>query len=415
MIEVTDAKMIEIPVKISKSNIKFVLEENHAFPSVAVGVFVKSGARYEPKENLGIAHFIEHSVFKETLKRSAYEISHEIESLGGELNAFTSSEYSLFYVKLLSRDIRTGLDVISDILINPTFNQELIERERQVILEEINEYFDDPQDICQTEALKSLWGNDPASHNPLGEEDTVSGITRDKLCNYYKMHFNKGNIFISVVGDINESTLEHHIEEYFSGLNGDCYVPEVKMPEYSFETKEIEKDTSQVHLAVTLKGSGLFSKEHLLNSLFTTILGGNMSSRLFQKLREEKGLVYTVYAYPVRLTDTGGSVIYVSTTPKNLDEVSGLIYGEIDTVKKKGFSENEFDDAKKYLIGSLILGLESMTNRMQRNGVLGLFLGRVETVQELMSKLENITFEDFSYYVNMLIDSRSGRVIVGKV
>lgn len=406
--------MSQLPIKVTKSGIKYFLEENHTFPSVSFGVFVKSGSRYERKSELGIAHFIEHMVFKETKSRSSYEISHSIESLGGEINAFTSPEYSLFYVKLLSKDIRKGIEIISDIIKNPTFNEELLEKEREVILEEISEYYDDPQDICQTEAARSVWGDDPASFNPLGKEKTVKKIKKGDLLNYFDRFFNLKNIFISVVGDINEKELEKMIEEFFSEFNSKDFSPEVKTPDYKFNEIKIEKETAQIHLAITMKGSGFLNEEHLINSIFTTVIGGNMSSRLFQHLREERGLAYTVYSYPIRLTDTGANIIYASTTPSKLKEVSDLIYKEIELIKKEGITKSEFDDAKKYIIGSLVLGLESMTNRMQRNGVQGLFLGKIETVQTLMDKLEKIDFGRFSSYVSKLLNSEMGKVIVGK-
>lgn len=408
-------QMEEIPVRVSRGGIRYFLEESHAFPSVSFGVFVKSGCRFEEENLLGIAHFIEHMVFKETKNRTSYEISHAVESLGGEINAFTSSEYSVFYVKLLRKDIRTGVEILSDIMKNPTFNSKLLEREREVVLEEINEYYDDPQDICQTEALKTIWGNDPASRNPLGKEETVKKISSSDAFSYFSKFFNRENTFISVVGDIDEKTVEELLNEYFDDFNGDFFTPEIQKSEYKFNEIKYEKDTAQMHLAITFKGSSLFGEENLKNSLFTTILGGNMSSRLFQHLREERGLVYTVYAYPVRLSDIGGSVVYASTTPKKINDVSGLIYSELEDIRRNGLKKSEFEDAKKYLLGSLVLGLESMTSRMQRNGVHGLFLGRIETVHKLMEKLEKISFDDFSAYVSDLLSSEMGKVIVGKI
>jgi len=192
------------PTYKTNSGLRYFLEENNTFPSVSLGVFVKSGARYET-DHFGIAHFIEHMVFKETQKRSAFEISNLIESVGGEINAYTSTEYSLFYVKMLSKDIELGFDVLSDILKHPTFNAELLEKEREVILEEIFEYYDDPQDICQSEALNSIFGDAPVSRNPLGSEESVRAITRDDLVEYFNKFFVKDNIFISGFGDIDRS------------------------------------------------------------------------------------------------------------------------------------------------------------------------------------------------------------------
>jgi predicted Zn-dependent peptidase len=400
---------------VSKNGIRYFIEENHTFPSVSLGVFVRSGARYENDIDLGISHFIEHTVFKGTQKRTAFEISHSIEQLGGELNAYTSVEYSLFYVRLLSKDVELGFNVLSDILTNPIFKQDLIDREREVIIEEIQEYYDDPQDICQTESLRSIWGGDAIANSALGVEEVVKSINRDDLVTFFTRFFNKDNIFISLSGDIDTSLVESLLEQYFEPFNSNPFVPLVSTPEYDFQERHIQKDNAQVHFALTFKGSKLFAKDNLMNSIFSTILGGNMSSRLFQKLREDKGLVYTVYAYPVKMTDTGATVIYASTMPKHVETVEAIIRDELEAVRKSRFTQGEFIDAKNYITGSIILGLESVSQRMQRNGVQGLFLGKVKETNALMEELNSITFDEFSGYTQNIVDSGFGKVLVGKI
>ena len=364
-----------IPQSVSKSGIKYFLEENHTFPSVSVGVFVKSGSRYELSDKKGISHFLEHAVFKGTKKRTAFEVSHEIEKLGGELNAYTSPEYTLFYAKLLGKHSEKGFDVLSDIVKNAVFDEDLIEKERKVILEEIQEYLDSPEDICQTESLHSIWNDDPVANNPLGSKESVKSITRDDLALTFNKLFNKNNILISVAGDIDKKRMESFIETYFSDLNGKEYFPDVQSPSYHFNDRVFKKDSTQAHIAVTFKGFRLYTKESLYQSIYTTILGGNMSSRLFQKLREEEGLVYTIYVYPVRYFDTGGTVVYASTTPAQSDKVKKGILKEVDNIAKNGVKKGEFFDAKEYLLGNVVLGMEGISSRMQKNGVQSLFMG----------------------------------------
>jgi predicted Zn-dependent peptidase len=403
-----------IPQSISKSGVKYFLEENHTFPSVSIGVFVKSGSRYEDSEKEGISHFLEHAVFKGTKKRNAYEVSHEIERLGGELNAYTSPEYTLFYAKLLGKHAEAGFDVLSDIVKNAVFDKDLIERERRVILEEIQEYLDSPEDICQTEALRSIWNGDPVANNPLGSIESVENITREDLASAFNKLFNVGNILVSVAGDIDEHDVEHLVEKYFSDLNPKAYSPEIKTPSYAFNNRKFEKDSTQMHIAVTLKGFKLYTKESLLQSIYTTILGGNMSSRLFQRLREESGLVYTVYAYPVRYFDTGGTVIYASTTPDQSGKVRRGIVDEIEKIARKGVAEEEFKDAKEYILGNVILGLEGISSRMQRNGVQSLFTGKVERISFLMKRIESVQFDEFNEFAKDLSMSKRGSVLVGE-
>ncbi len=402
-------------IKVSPGGIKYFVEEYNAFPSVSLGVFVRSGSRYEDGIKKGISHFLEHTVFKGTKKRSAFEISREIEKIGGELNAYTSPEYTLFYVKLLSKHAEKGFDVLSDIVKNAIFDEKLVERERHVVLEEIQEYLDSPEDICQTESLHSIWDDASVANNPLGTVESVSSITRDDLASLYKKLFNKENMFISVAGDISTSDAESLIEKYFSDVNSNAFVPPVVTPQYHFEKRTFKKDSTQVHIAVTLKGYRLYSRESLMQSIFTTVLGGNMSSRLFQKLREQKGLVYTIYAYPVRFIDTGGTVIYASTIPEHRSDVERGIEKELDSIAKEGVKKDEFIDAREYILGSVLLGLESLSSRMQRNGAQGLFLNKIRKISTLMEEIESVKYSEFNAFAMSLAGSEKGKVIVGDI
>ena len=402
-------------IKVSPGGIKYFVEEYNAFPSVSLGIFVRSGSRYEDGIKKGISHFLEHTVFKGTKKRSAFEISREIEKIGGELNAYTSPEYTLFYVKLLSKHAEKGFDVLSDIVKNAIFDEKLVERERHVVLEEIQEYLDSPEDICQTESLHSIWDDASVANNPLGTVESVSSITRDDLASLYKKLFNKENMFISVAGDISTSDAESLIEKYFSDVNSNAFVPPVVTPKYHFEKRTFKKDSTQVHIAVTLKGYRLYSRESLMQSIFTTVLGGNMSSRLFQKLREQKGLVYTIYAYPVRFIDTGGTVIYASTIPEHRSDVERGIEKELDSIAKEGVKKDEFIDAREYILGSVLLGLESLSSRMQRNGAQGLFLNKIRKISTLMEEIESVKYSEFNAFAMSLAGSEKGKVIVGDI
>ncbi len=402
-------------IKVSPGGIKYFVEEYNAFPSVSLGIFVRSGSRYEDGIKKGISHFLEHTVFKGTKKRSAFEISREIEKIGGELNAYTSPEYTLFYVKLLSKHAEKGFDVLSDIVKNAIFDERLVERERHVVLEEIQEYLDSPEDICQTESLHSIWDDESVANNPLGTIESVSSITRDDLVSLYRKLFNKENMFISVAGDISTSDAESLIEKYFSDVNSNAFVPRVVTPQYHFEKRTFKKDSTQVHIAVTLNGYRLYSRESLMQSIFTTVLGGNMSSRLFQKLREQKGLVYTIYAYPVRFIDTGGTVIYASTIPSHRSEVELGIEKELDSIAKEGVKRDEFIDAREYILGSVLLGLESLSSRMQRNGAQGLFLNKIRKIATLMEEIESVKYGEFNAFAKSLAGSERGKVIVGDI
>jgi predicted Zn-dependent peptidase len=402
-------------VGITNSGLRYFVEEHNAFPSVSFGVFVRSGSRYEDGLKRGISHFLEHTVFKGTKTRSAYEISREIEKLGGELNAYTSPEYTLFYVKLLSKHVEKGFDILSDIVKDAVFDKELIERERRVVLEEIQEYLDSPEDICQTEALHTIWDDELVANNPLGTVESVSSITRDDLDELYKKLFNKENMFLSVAGDISHKHAEELIEKYFSDVNSRAFTPQIELPHYHFETRSFKKDSTQVHIAVTLKGYRSYSRESLMQSVYTTLIGGNMSSRLFQKLREQKGLVYTIYTYPVRFIDTGGTVIYASTIRAHKDEVISDIEKELDSISKNGVREDEFTDAREYVLGSVLLGLESLSSRMQRNGAQGLFLGKVRKISALTEEIEKIGYKEFNEFARTISNSERGRVVVGDI
>ncbi len=400
---------------VSENGVKFFMEKNGTLPVVSIGVFVKSGSRYESEEKLGVSHFLEHAVFKGTKKRSAYEISHEIEKLGGELNAYTSPEYTLFYVKLLDKHTEKGFDVLSDIVQNAVFDEKLMEREKKVILEEIEEYYDSPEDICQTEALRSIWGEQSVANNPLGTKETVSKISASDLEKLYKKLFTKNNIFVSVSGNVKENYVKSLIDRYFNVLGNEESFFNLSKPEYRFNDRKIKKSATQIHIAITMKGFPLYTRESLMHSIYTTLLGGNMSSRLFQKLREESALVYTIYSYPVRFVDTGGTVIYASTVKEHLSAVRSGIEDEIEKIARLGVKKGEFEDSKEYILGNVILGLETLSSRMQRNGVQGLFLGKVKKIEALFKEIESISFEEFNEFAKNLSDSPRGSVLVGDI
>jgi len=402
---------------IARNGIRYFVDENHAFPVVSLGVFVRSGSRYENETNFGIAHFVEHLMFGGTRKRAAFDISHEIEQVGGEINGYTSIEYSYFYVKLLPRDIEIGFDILSDMFINSIFKQDLLEKERQVIIEEMQEDYDRPQDVCEFEIPRSIWGKDAIANNVLGVEETVRSIKQNDLLAFFTKFFNKDNIFISISGDIDTLKAERLVEHYFEAFNANSFVPLVSTPEYDFQERHIQEDkeNAQVSFALTFKGSKLFGKDDIMNSICATILGGNHSSRLYQKVREENGLAYDINAYPLQMIDTGATVISTSITPKNLGKVEALIRKELEAVRKKGFTQSEFTDAKNYMTGELILELESSLTRMEKNGQQGLFLGKIQTIDNFMQELNAINFDEFSDYTRNIFDSDVGKVLVGKV
>ncbi|GAA0723081.1 pitrilysin family protein [Clostridium malenominatum] len=377
-------------IKIS-NGLRVVLEEIDYVNSVSVGLWVKNGSRNENKDNSGISHFIEHMFFKGTEKRNAKEIAQSIEDVGGQINAFTAKEATCYYVKILDTHLDLALDVISDMIFNSKFDEEEIEKEKGVVIEEINMNEDSPEDVLIELHSKAIWGDDPIALPILGNENTVDSFTKEILLDYISSRYIPENCVLSIAGKFNKNDILKLVEDYFGdwkfkGKNLINYSAPKILTNHLFKEKQIE----QLHISLGLTGIELGSDDLYPLLFLNNILGGGASSILFQKIREELGRCYSIYSYLSALNNTGVVSIYTGLNPKYSTEVVALIKEELEKFTKIDISNDRIIKGKEQLKGSYILGLESTSSRMFNNGKSVLFLDRINEPEVILKKIDTI-------------------------
>lgn len=387
------------------SGLKLAHKKVDNIRSVSLGVFFGVGSANETAENNGISHMIEHMMFKGTKNRSAFGIVEELEGNGIQVNAFTSKLMTCYYTISIDEEIEKCFDVLSDILLNSTFDVKELEKEKSVVLEEISISDDDPQDVC-LELLSALYYDSHALARPiLGSRENVSSFTQDMLFKYVKDHYTAGNCCISVVGNISLDNAKRLVEEYFEGKLSSL---NVDWKDKAHETKQNYgykiKDVEQANFALSFPAYPMRHKKEPIIEIVNVAFGGGMSSRLFQVIREELGLAYSVYSYKNSYIDNGTFVIAVSTNPSSVEKALKAVRKEIDKLKSEGFTKEEFERAKKQLRGSFTIGQESSMSMMRAIGRNALCLERTFDVDELIDGIDKVTLEEVNSAIDEIFD-----------
>lgn len=364
--------------------------------SVAMGVWIATGGRYETRGNTGISHFIEHLLFKGTKKRSCKKISESIEGVGGLLNAYTSEEYTFYMAKVASRYFSLALDILFDIYKNSIFDPREIERERGVIKEEINMYHDMPDHHILDLIKGLLWGSHPLGRSLIGTIQTVSGICKKDFSDYMITNYVASNTVISVAGNIGHDIVVREVRKWAGNIGGG---PSPIFEGYKKETSEKkyairDKKTEQAHLAIGFKGVERSHKDRYAFNILSVLLGGNMSSRLFQSIRERHGLSYNIGSSVEYFKDTGAFVVSAGVDCARLSKAIKLILRELDRVRQKKVSKGELERAKEFYIGQFMLAMERTTSQMYRIGEGLVLLDRIISQQEVVNEVESVTLED---------------------
>lgn len=399
------------------NGIRIVTEEIPYVNSVSIGIWIKAGSRYENLENNGISHFIEHILFKGTKNRSAKDIANSIDKIGGQLNAFTSKECTCFYAKVLDTHFDTALDVLSDMFFNSNFDCGEIDKERGVVLEEINMYEDTPEDLVHDLFSQTVWSGNPLGMSILGTEESLGNLNRDKIIQYFNENYCPKNIVISVVGNFKQNDIVNKIKAYFENVEQkDKIDAQIEIPHFEPEYILKSKSTEQVHLCMGFNGVDVKSKAFYPLLILNNVFGGAMSSRLFQKIREDRGLAYSVFSYPSSFEDCGLFSIYAGSKPDNLKSVTELIMEEIYTIKDKGITEEELYDSKEQLKGSYILGLESTSGRMISIGKSELLLDKIYLPSEILAKIDMVDMDSVNSIIKQIFDiDNMGAAIIGSM
>ncbi|MDK2798527.1 MAG: hypothetical protein PWQ70_146 [Clostridiales bacterium] len=400
-----------------KNGVRVVSEYIPYVRSVSLGVWVRTGSRSECKKNNGISHFIEHMLFKGTTSRTAKDIAESIDCIGGQLNAFTGKEYTCFYTKTLDTHLDIAIDVLSDMLFSSRIDQRDIDVERKVILEEINMYEDSPEELVHDILSELVWAGDSLGYPILGTSESLNLINRQEILDYIYNNYTPENIVIAIAGNFDYTKTIDLIDSKFGNWNTNNH-DQCNYTVTNFNSDIIVKfkETEQAHICIGFEGieQGDDSIYDLL--VVNTIFGGGMSSRLFQKIREEKGLAYSVYSYPSSYQKAGLFTIYAGMNPSQLNEVVKLIFEEIHVLTQNKIKEEELNKAKEQLKGNYILGLESTSSRMNSIGRSELLLNKIRTPDEILDRINLITVESVSNIIDRIFESKKiGVSVVGTI
>ncbi|MBP2650272.1 MAG: ptrA [Firmicutes bacterium] len=384
--------------------------------SATVGIWVGTGSRNEHEYNHGISHFLEHLMFKGTDNRSARDIAETVDAVGGQLNAFTAKEYTCYYMKVLDTHVDLAMDILSDMLLASKFGAEDINREREVVLEEVNMYEDSPDELVHDLFLNNVWPSHPLGRNILGTTDSIAKFDRDLVLEYYRDFYTPDNIVIAAAGNITHAQIEKLADKFFGGMKGSKKQQITTPPELQPVRIIRAKETEQVHLCLGTASMPYNSPDVYVLHVLNNILGGGISSRLFQSIREERGLAYSIYSYTTSYSDCGLFTVYAGTRPANVGEVVDLVMKNIKEIKSIGITKNELTKTKEQLKGSLLLGLESSSSRMSRLGKMEITLGKFTTLDEIVASIEKVNLDSAGRILeNMFNDNNLCFTAIGAV
>ncbi|MCJ7839688.1 insulinase family protein [Lederbergia sp. NSJ-179] len=375
-----------------QNGVRVVLESIPTVRSVTIGIWIGVGSRDEKEKYNGISHFLEHMFFKGTKTRTAKEIAESFDSIGGQVNAFTAKEYTCIYAKVLDNHATYALDVLADMFFHSTFDDQELKKEKNVVLEEIKMYEDTPDDIVHDILSKAAYHNHPLGFPILGTEETLSTFTSDMLNQYIYDMYTPDNIVISVAGNIDEEFIRQ-IEKLFGFFERGKNRYSNEKPTFYSEQVAKQKNTEQAHLCIGFEGLPIGHEKIYDLIVMNIIFGGGMSSRLFQEVREERGLAYSVFSYHSSYKDTGTLVIYGGTAANQLDELHDTIFSTLADFKNNGISQKELQNSKEQLKGNLMLSLESTNSRMGRIGKNELLLKKHRSLDDIISDIDRVTAE----------------------
>ena len=377
------------------NGVRVVTERMPTLKSVTVGVWVNTGSRDEQSSQAGYSHFIEHMLFKGTRNRSSSEISREIDALGGEMNAFTSRETTTYYVKVLDQQLDRALELLSDLFHHSRFAPKDIEKEKQVVLEEIRMVQDDPEDLVQELHMGQVLGRHPLGRSILGREKTIRGLRRRDLLTYIETYYDPSQTVVSIAGNFEQAKLDGLVARYFGKgrVAKAVYANRRRPPDVRGGVLLKKKRLEQVHLCLGLKGIAAGHQDRYALYTLNNVLGGSVSSRLFQEVREKRGLVYSIYSFLSGYSDGGMITVYAATRPKEVDRVVDLVCRGIRQIGIKGVEQKELERAKAQMKGSLMLSLESSHSRMSKLAKDELTHGRHMSLDDMLAHIDRVNVE----------------------
>lgn len=383
--------------------------------SVSIGVWLRVGSMMETPEENGLSHFLEHMVFKGTEKRSARQIAEEMDAVGGQMNAFTGKDCTCFYARVIDEDLPLAVDMLADLTWHAVLDEGEFNKERGVILEEIAMDEDSPEDLVHEMLSKSLFGTQSLGQPILGTTELISSYTRQDLFNYRQKHYTPANTVVALAGNYDPEQVEALLQEHFGGWHNDS--TRILLPQQhvlSGVHAARDKDTEQMHLCLGFPGVGYGTEEVYPQAVLNNVLGGSMSSRLFQRIREDLGMAYSIYTYPNSYLGCGAFAIYAGINPKNGATVLQEIRSELKKLLDEGISQQEYHAAKQQLRSGYLMGLESPGSRMQAMGRSLLLLERSVTSEETIRSIEAVTMDSVMDYARRSLNAEPCIAVAGK-
>lgn len=393
-----------------------IMEKSERVQSAALGIWVRAGASDEWDEVSGVSHFIEHMMFKGTKNRTAKQIAEDVDKIGGVFNAFTGKEATCYYIKTLSSNICRGAEILLDMLTGSKFDQEEMDRERKVICEEIKMVKDTPDDDVYDTISELVAGGNPLGRSILGTPESLVGIDRSRLVDYRDQMYARDSIVVAVAGNFDEEAIEAIFEDRLTSLRDKKPKKEIQLKPYQQSFNVKVRDIEQTHICLATPGIALDDPRYYAFVLLNSIFGGSMSSRLFQNIREQKGLAYSVCSMNLFSSYWGFFSIYAGVSPEKAEEALDAIHYELDTLRESGVTEEELAMAKEQMKSSYIFGLESVNSRMFSIGKNKLLLDRVYAEEEVLSSFDRVTREDIREVAEMIGDYSSycGAAVTGR-
>ncbi|MFC1517743.1 M16 family metallopeptidase [Candidatus Margulisiibacteriota bacterium] len=397
------------------NGITVVTEELPHLRSTAVGFIVGLGSRDEDPVDSGVSHFIEHMSFKGTATRTAFDIAESLDAVGGKINAHTSKEYTSYYSVVLDTHVDIALNILSDIYINSVFDEKEMNTEKKVVIEEINMYEDTPDELIHDLSAQNIWQHHPLGRAIIGEKKAIHNLTRKRVLEYVHKFYVPKNTYIAIAGNIKHEKIIEQVQNLLGGMQGEK--PKENHHEDPHVKPGIEvvrRETEQAHLCLATKGVSYEDDDRYAISLLSSIIGGTMSSRLFQNVRERKGLVYSIYSYQSFYKQAGLFTVYAGTRIDNSKEVVDLILHEFSDIKKNAVSEKELTRAKEQLKGNMVLNLETSNSRMGWINKSQFYYGRIVPIDEVFEKIDKVTREDIQRLANeIFIPERLNLTAIG--
>lgn len=393
------------------NGVRIVLEPVNHVRSVSIGIWILTGSRNETEQNNGVSHFLEHMLFKGTKNRTAQDIAEAFSSIGGHMNAFTAKEYTCYYARVLDSYKEYALDVLTDMFFNSTFPEDELEREKKVIMEEIKMYEDTPDDLVHHLLSRAVFGSHSLGRSILGTEERLQSMTRETLIDYMNSYYIPDNVVISIAGNIEPSFITE-VEKRFKDFERPNQELNRTKPGFVFNSIVQEKEVEQAHLCLGFPGLAAKHDAVVSLALINSTLGSGMSSRLFQEVREKRGLAYSVFSYHNAYVDTGMFGLYAGTTKEQLPILKEAIDQTIEQLWNHSLTEEELKSKKEQLKGNILLSLENTNSRMSRNGRNELLLNKHRTLDDITEEIDAVDLQMIRQTLDHLFNGKRAEAII---